>query len=65
MAVKYDLGLISKVDYEREKAEYEIQKNNMQNAKVDLYTNYLQYQWMINSLESLDDAENSKQGGLY
>lgn len=59
MAIKYDLGLIPKIDYEREKAEYEIQKNNVQNAKIDLYSNYLQYQWMINNLESIDGVDNS------
>lgn len=59
MAIKYDLGLIPKIDYEREKAEYEIQKNNVQNAKIDLYSNYLEYQWMINNLESIDGVDNS------
>lgn len=54
ISLKYELGMIAKMDYERGMLEYTINERNLQNTKIDLYMKYLDYEWAINGRESID-----------
>lgn len=47
---KYDLGMISKVEYDNVKSSYDLQGIKVETAKGDLFTAYRKYEWMLKGL---------------
>jgi Outer membrane protein len=47
---KYDLGMISKVEYDDAKSDYDLQAIKLETAKSDLFTAYRKYEWMLKGL---------------
>lgn len=49
--LKYDLGVISKSEYDDAKLSYDLQSIKLQTTESDLFTAYRKYGWMIKGLE--------------
>lgn len=47
---KYDLGLVSKKDYDDAKSYYDLELIKVETAKSDLFTAYRKYEWMLKGL---------------
>ncbi len=47
---KYDLGMISKVEYDNVKLSYDLQGIKVETAKSELFTSYRKYEWMLKGL---------------
>ena len=49
-SLKYDLGTIARIDFEKAQLDYETQASAMQSAYADVFTAVLQYEWLIRGL---------------
>ena len=49
--LQYDLGMISRMDWEQGKAEYNNQINKVETARQDLVQAWTQYEWFLRGLE--------------
>lgn len=48
--LRYNLGLISKIEYDDAKKSYNDQDGKVESAKADLFKTYKKYEWMLNGL---------------